>query len=122
MKQTIIAIISSVLGALLTYLLRKFGISTVLSACMIGATGSLVSYYTKSPQLALIVFIGTFIGMGNYKDYGGIYLIILAGIFAGIMYQITEHLFVNFGGRLGTIAFISVVISYLLYKVVNTLQ
>ena len=89
---------------------------------MIGATGSLVSYYTKSPQLALIVFIGTFIGMGNYKDYGGIYLIILAGIFAGIMYQITEHLFVNFGGRLGTIAFISVVISYLLYKVVNTLQ
>ena len=85
MKQTIIAVISSVLGALLTYLLRKLGLSPVLSACIIGASGSLVSHYIKHPQLALIVFIGTFIGMGNYKDYGGVYLLIIAGIFAGIL-------------------------------------
>lgn len=117
MKETLLLILASFLGAIATFILRKYEVSSVVASCIVGIGGSLIGHYTKSPQLAFIIFAGSFVGMGDYKNFGGIYFVGIAGLLTGIIYQLTNHLFTNFGGRLGAIAFIGVVITYFISKI-----
>ena len=118
MQETILLIIASALGALATFLLHKYGISVVVASCIIGLLGAGLNYFIKSPHLALVIFAGSFVGMTS-TAVGSISLVLLAGALAGLIYKYSLHIFAGFGGRLGTIAFISTVISYFFLKILK---
>lgn len=113
MQQTIILIAASTGGAVLTYILQKFGLSVVAASSAVGLTGALIAHFTGVPHLAAVIFAGSFAGMTG-TSVGSYPLIVIAGLLVGVFYLISLKVFVGFGGRLGTIAFISSVSAFYL--------
>jgi len=111
MQQTIILMIGGIGGAITTFLLHKYGLSVVVASCVVGLLGAVLGHFTKSTHLPLVIFAGSFVGMTS-TTVGSIPLIILGGALSGIIYKFSLNLFAGFGGLLGTIAFISTVLSF----------
>lgn len=118
MHQLLLMILGGVGGAISTFLLHKYGFSVVVSSCIIGLIGAAIGHFTKSTHLPLVIFAGTFVGMTS-TTIGTIPLIIAGGVLVGIIYQTSLKIFTGFGGRLGTIAFISTVLAYYLLVAVR---
>ncbi|MGV6831390.1 MAG: hypothetical protein ACWA5P_07510 [bacterium] len=114
MQHLFLMILGGVGGAVSTFLLHKYGLSVVVASCVIGLIGATIGHFTKSTHLPLVIFAGTFVGMTS-TAVGTIPLIIVGGVFVGIIYQTSLKIFAGFGGRLGTIAFISTVLAYYLF-------
>jgi hypothetical protein len=111
MQQAMILIIASTGGALLTFFLQKMGLSVVVSSSLVGLTGALIAHFAGVPHLAAVIFAGSFAGMTG-TSVGSYPLIILAGLLVGVFYLISLKIFAGFGGRLGTIAFVSSVTAF----------
>ncbi len=118
MPQLFILILGGVGGAITTFFLQKNGLSVVISSCLVGLAGALLGKLTDSSHVSLIIFAGSFVGMAS-SSFGTLPLMILGGIAAGVIYHFSLNIFTGFGGRLGTIAFISTVLSYYLLLVVK---
>lgn len=93
-------------GSLLTFLFQKYGISAVVASCVVGLIGALVGQVIRMPHVSLVVFTGSFVGMTSLS-IGSISIVICGGALSGLVYSLTLHLFVGYGGRLGIIAFLS---------------
>jgi hypothetical protein len=111
------------IAAIITYILNKhFGLGGVFSAGIIGTIGSFAtklntrSEYLK--QIAGPIYCGAFIGMTSLKFEYVYYMILTAGIFTALLFFATKSLFVGVGGKLGTLAFIGVLLSMLLFKII----
>jgi uncharacterized membrane protein YjjB (DUF3815 family) len=111
MPQTFILIIGGTGGALATFLLHKYGLSVVVASCLIGLLGAALEHFFKVHHLAFVIFAGSFVGMSS-SSVATLPLILIGGALSGILYQLSTDIFKGFGGRLGTIAFISTVISF----------
>ncbi len=118
MQQIFILIIGGIVGAITTFLLQKYGMSTVVASCLVGLIGSLFGHYLKSSHLPLVIFAGSFVGMTS-TSIGTIPLVILGGAFAGLIYNFSLNIFVWVGGRLGIIAFISTITSFYIILIVK---
>lgn len=101
---------------------NKLGLGAVFSAGIIGTLGSFLtklnprSDYLK--QVAGPIYCGAFIGMTSLDVEYVYWMIITAGIFTALLFFATKSLFVGVGGKLGTLAFIGVLLSMLLYKLI----
>ncbi len=111
MPQTLVFIAGGIAGAVATYLLHKYGLSVVVAACIIGLHGAALEYFFKIHHFSFVIFAGAFVGMTS-SSVASLPLIILGGALAGFLYQQSTDLFKGFGGRLGTIAFISTIAAY----------
>lgn len=107
------------IGAIVCYSLTIYGgFDNVLSAGITGLLGSFLpaikkqSIYLK--KLPPAIYCGAFVGMSNVNVMPLNYSIVFAGLFAGLFYLLFKNLFLGFGGRLGTIAFIGVMITLLI--------
>lgn len=107
------------IGAVFCYSLTIYGgFDSVLSAGITGLLGSFLptikkqSIYLK--KLPPAIYCGAFVGMSNVNVMPSICSIVFAGLFTGIFYLLFRNLFLGFGGRLGTIAFIGVMITLLI--------
>lgn len=109
-------IIGGIWGAISTFILQIYGVSAVVASCLIGLTGALLGHFLKLPHLPLIIFAGSFVGMTSLS-IGNIPLIVGAGALCGILYTYSLNIFAGFGGRLGTIAFISTTIMFFVFKI-----
>ncbi len=109
--QQIYLIIGSVSGAVITFLMHKHGFGVVAASCIVGLLGCLIENLVQIPHLALVVFAGSFVGMTS-TSVADVSIIILAGLITGLVYIFSLNVFDGFGGRLGTIAFISTVIAF----------
>lgn len=111
------------ISAIITYLLNnKLGLGGVFSAGIVGTIGSFLtiinpkSNYLK--QLAAPIYCGAFIGMTSLNFEYVYLMIITAGMFTALLFFATKSLFVGVGGKLGTLAFIGVLLSMLLFKLI----
>lgn len=110
-------------AAIITYLINnKLGLRGVFSAGIIGTLGSFLtklnprSEYLK--QVAGPIYCGAFIGMTSLNFQYVYWMIITAGVFTALLFFATKSLFVGVGGKLGTLAFIGVLLSMLLFKLI----
>ncbi len=111
-------------GAVLTSYLHLFTeLNTVLAAALIGTIASFLPNLNKRSivlqNIPNAMYCGCFVGMSQKHvaiDYS---FIIIAGIIAGIFYMLSKNLFHGVGGKLGTLAFGSVVISSLLLLILS---
>lgn len=88
-----------------------FGVPSVIAASLVGLVGSFIHFPKKlqgHPNAS--IYAGSFAGMcsssliSNYWELGIISLI------GACLYVLTIDLFTGFGGKLGSIAFVSVII------------
>jgi len=113
MYQTILILIGGLLGAIGTFSLQKAGLSAVVASCCIGLLGALVGHLLKNDHLTLIIFAGSFVGMTS-TSWGTWPMMAIGGLLAGGVYLLSLEVFAGFGGRLGTIAFLSTLASWAL--------
>ncbi len=112
-------ILASTLGALLTYYFQSRGFSAVLASCLVGVLGVLIAKLVAMPTLEVAVFTGSFVGMTSVAvlDYQGVGI---AGLLSGALLLLLTDKFVGMGGKLGTMAFVSVCVVLLFIKILNS--
>lgn len=108
-------------GALVTFFLQKQGLSSVFSSCLVGLLGVAVSYLTKYDAFMYVCFAGSFVGM-TAVSLGTYPLIILSGALCGFIFHASKNLLVGYGGKMGTSAFISVSICFLIISIYQKLN
>lgn len=97
-------------GALVTYAVSvNLGLGAVVASGLIGLLGALVF-----PQQAAPIYCGSFVGMSSAALLTSYPEILLAGVTAGIVYNLSAANCSGFGGKLGTIAFTGAVVTGLI--------
>jgi len=109
MTNQILLMLAGSGGAAATFILQKYGFSAVVASSAIGLSGASLAYLFSNPHLAPVIFAGSFVGM-TALSLTSIPIIALAGASAGLIYTLTLNIFAGYGGRLGTIAFVSTVV------------
>ncbi|UIR56932.1 hypothetical protein LZQ00_03735 [Sphingobacterium sp. SRCM116780] len=107
------------IGAVSSYLLNHhLGLGAVFSASLVGLMGALIPYLNKKStylsHLPAAIYCGSFIGMSSTKVAHDIYFIIAASICTAVLLIISKSLLNGVGGKLGTLAFAGVAITYLI--------
>ncbi|MFY7787743.1 MAG: hypothetical protein ACOVQA_07695 [Thermoflexibacteraceae bacterium] len=116
MQQILISVTSSVLGATVTFLLQKQGLPAVAAASVVGLCSAVIGHFTQLSYLPVVAFAGAFVGMTS-PNIASLPLIIVAAACAGLLYNVSTNTFVGMGGRLGVIAFLSVLLCYLVSNI-----
>jgi hypothetical protein len=102
-------VLGGIAGAAATSLLqRKYGISAVVASALVGLLGAGVGSLASDVNLSAVVFAGSFAGMTAVAVVP-LVPIAIAGAGAGALYALAIRfdVFPGYGGRLGTVAFIS---------------
>jgi hypothetical protein len=112
----IISVCFVTLGALLTYYLsHHLAWGSVIAASSIALLASYIAELDQESTVLKVlpsaIYCGAFVGMSSLLVISNLIMIGLAGFIAGLIFTITHHVFDGCGGKLGTIAFISVVIT-----------
>lgn len=108
-----------VLGTICTYYLNHIVMTgPILAASMTGVVASLIpnikedSLYLK--QLPAAIYCGAFVGMSGSRVANDFYFVLTAAFFTGVLLVVSKSLLKGVGGRLGTLAFSGVVMTYIL--------
>jgi len=105
-NQDIKVILASVWGALFTYILYEFlGFNNVIAASVTGIFAGLIAPFYAAP-----CYMGAFVGMVSSEVIKNIFLLVSAGFLAGFLFIGSKKYFSGFGGKLGAMAFISILI------------
>lgn len=103
----------SVLGGLITYILNvRLGHSAVLSSAVVGLAAGLllpVLYPESGQVLGVMVICASFAGMSNFERIPCEFYMVITGIFCALIFIYTAPYFGGAGGKLGAIAFGSVI-------------
>lgn len=99
-------------GALSTYFLNiSLSQGSIIAASLIGIIGSIFF-----PKYSLPIYTGAFVGMISGDFSHNFYHICVACLIAGLLYEFSKEIFVGAGGKLGTIAFSSWIITYFIFN------
>lgn len=101
-------------GSFATFGLRSIGVDTVIATASVGLLGGLLEIAFKSNayfrQVPSAIYCGAFISMTNLTNDAG--FILLASVFTCLLFFVSKSILQGIGGRLGTMAFIGVVMAY----------
>lgn len=101
-------------GSLGTWWLREQGMGVVMAAATMGLIGSLFTLIPRAKsyfrQISAPVYCGAFIGMTSVQS-DPVFLL-LASTFTLVLFVMGRSLIQGVGGKLGTLAFIGVVLAY----------
>ena len=109
--------ISSSLCILICFIAQtRFSLSPVLSAAGIALLASLLF---KAPEFRAVIYIGTFCAMGASFQNNNIYFYAPTMAFINIiLFKVFKFHFIGHGGKLGSIAFITTLIVFIMEKYV----
>ncbi len=113
MKIFIIKFIAFYFACLLCFTLQTvFGFSAVLAASLIGFIGSFYWFSNKVEKSGIhaVIYAGSFAGMASAEFLSGPGHILLISLIGTGLYLWSKPHLKGFGGKLGTIAFISTAI------------
>lgn len=116
-------IIASIAGAVITRLFSRIeGVSVVQASSVVGLFFVILFDYelfSISPYIAIAGFGGSFVGMTSKNHLNKIWMVGTGGLLFGVIYYLSSGVFSGFGGKLGTIAFLSSVITIGLFKMIH---
>ena len=108
-------VVYSVLGALITYILNiRFKHSAVLSSGIVGLIAGLilpVIHPENGTSYAVMAFCASFAGMSSRHRVKNEFVVIFIGVLCALIFIFSSPYFGGAGGKLGTIAFSSVIIT-----------
>ena len=93
-------------GTLLTLAgVAELGISPIGSASLVGVVAAVVV-----PSVAVPAYCGAFVGMTSPELFGSYWYAALAAVLAGLLFTVVHPVFRGVGGKLGTTAFVGVLL------------
>lgn len=99
--------IITTLSAALTYFLNiNFGLGPFTASALVGLVAAKLF-----PKFAAPIYAASFASMSSLEVLPNIMLSALSGLFTGLIYLSTQKIFMGCGGKLGAIAFFSVLIA-----------
>lgn len=107
------------IGAVASFWLHQvIGLGPVLGAAIVGTAASFIPDIKREStylvQLPAAIYCGAFVGMSDARIAGDIKFVIVAGFFTGIFLMVSKSLLKGVGGKLGTVAFLGVLLTYFL--------
>jgi len=113
-KEELISIPLVLVGTLSAYSLQTYiHINPILSAGITGLMGSLMD---RNRNYSIPIYCGAFVGMTNPNHHFPFWLMTINGSIAGILFCFGKSFYGGIGGKLGTIAFGSVLVGLFLFK------
>lgn len=108
------------ISAICTYALStKLALGPILSASIIGTVGSFVPNLKKTSsilkQVPVAIYCGAFVGMSSPTVAGSFTFVLVAGVFTAIFLMVSKSVLQGVGGKLGSLAFLAVVLTYFLF-------
>lgn len=98
------------IGCLFCYYLQSaLNIPAYVASALVGFLGSLLpsSYFVNTKQLIACIYTGSFSAMCSQSFFTSSIDILILGILTGVFYITFANYFRGFGGKLGTIGFLS---------------
>lgn len=98
------------------FLQSELAFNTVLAAASIGFLGTFIPNNRKIGQLHIqaTIYTGTFVAMGSKIDHTSAWQLFLVSALGTTLYFISDRYFKGLGGKLGSIALITTLLSLLL--------
>jgi len=122
-KDSVFIIIAAIAGAVLTRVLSEYKeIGVVKTSSIIGLIFVIIFDYQNfsiSPYIAIVGFGGSFVGMSDKVRMKNRFVVGFGGLIFGVIYYLSLSRFVGFGGKLGTIAFVSSIITIGLFSLLE---
>ncbi len=122
-KTGVEIIILSFIGVLLTFFLHAYiNNDAVLSSSLVSLIGAMIFpvIFPESKEVfALLFMAATFAGMGSKEKLDGIHKILLTSVLVAFLFFYTFSNLGGIGGKLGTIAFVSIIASDGFFKFIN---
>ncbi|RNL91354.1 hypothetical protein ED312_04885 [Sinomicrobium pectinilyticum] len=111
-------------GALVAFVLnQKLGLGPVLGGSITGFTASCLPRINKQSvylsRLPEVIYCGAFIGMSTPEVANGFTFVIIAAIITAFFLMFSKNFLYGVGGKLGTLAFLGVVIASFIYQLLN---
>ncbi|MCC5895520.1 MAG: hypothetical protein JJU16_08690 [Alkalibacterium sp.] len=111
-KKNALTMLALTVGTYVTfYLNHSIGLGGVLASSAVG----LLAVWTFKPYAAAI-YCGSFIGMACSLIFSNPLSLLVASLISGILYVLSLHLFVGFGGKLGFMAFCGTFLTSLIFR------
>lgn len=109
------------IGALSTYYLsNSFQLPPVLAGSSIGILASFLPNIRKQStfleQVPAAIYCGAFVGMSSHVLAKDGFFVLTASVFTAVFLMVSKTVMQGVGGKFGTLAFVGVVITYLLFK------
>ncbi len=106
-------------GTFTTYLLNhKLALGPIIAVSLTGLLASFIPNINKDSiylkQLPPAIYCGAFVGMSGSRVANDFYFVLTAAFFTGVLLVVSKSLLRGVGGRLGTLAFSGVVMTYIL--------
>ncbi|MFZ4863316.1 hypothetical protein ACL9RF_14155 [Sphingobacterium sp. Mn56C] len=106
-------------GAVCSYYLnQRLGLGPVLGASIVGTVASFIpQLHKKSDYLINLptpLYCGAFIGMSSTRVASDFTFVLVASFFTAVLLIVSKSLLKGVGGKLGTLAFLGVAITYFL--------
>lgn len=125
--QRLYVLLFSLIGALSTYALQAgAGKDPVASSSVVGLAAVLILPQLFGPEvgntLAVMTFCASFIGMNSKRRTGSYSLIAISAVLSGLLFIFSSAYLHGAGGKLGTIAFASLIGTTGLKRLVERLQ
>ena len=114
-KNSLFVFVVFLTGAVTTFLLHTtLAVHPVLSSAGLGLGASfLLPFFSQEEILLPAFYCGTFIGMSSLQIFSSHIILLTATCFGAIIFFFSKKYFNGLGGKLGTIAFISVLVVFL---------
>lgn len=107
-NKNIHIVLTTTLSTLATYYLSvTLGLGPIVAS---GLVGILVSLFLKT-ELSIVAYTAAFAGMSSGQVLQNYPMVLLTGFLVGIIFILTQPVYQGFGGKLGTIAACSVIIT-----------
>ncbi|WP_277054075.1 hypothetical protein [Pseudoalteromonas marina] len=112
LKFFLVKFIAFFIGCLLCFVLHTvFNIPAVIAASSVGLAGSFIPFsqlFKNHPSAA--IYAGSFAGMCSSSLISSYWELGFISLIGACLYVLTLNLFSGFGGKLGSIAFVSVTV------------
>lgn len=107
------------IGAVCSFFLnQELGLGPVLAAALTGTLASFLTYIKWNNQyfqhLPPAIYCGAFVGMSDSKIATDITFVLTAGFFTAVFLVVSKSVLKGIGGKLGTLAFLGVTLTYIL--------
>ncbi len=95
-------------AAATSFLQQEYGVTAVVASSLVGLLGAAIGSLSSDSYLSAAIFTGSFAGMTAIA-VAPIAATAIAGAGAGVLFALLTafNVFPEYGGRLGTVAFIS---------------
>lgn len=112
--------VSIATGAIITYIISKdLGLGPVIASSLVGVGAAFIPKISvrKINIDPAAIYCGSFIGMCDLYSYSNYSFIMIASFFGALLYWSLQNSFLGYGGKLGSIAFGSVLCASLIFSI-----